>query len=280
MFNFTQEQINDALERAKRLTPTEMPGDLLSACKCEPIDPAWPVQDPIDALHVLHAWDILNGKEGTTNSHRLTHSHHYESLDLARMGVTRLYRESDTTKYVSVAWHLAGRYTYDETLIKELDRLGWPKLKMVDFGAAPWIQSIFYTKKGLDVTAVNQSIDSDTHQFGKFLAHIRGASGIKEAASDDPWDAEQYDIIYAIDVLEHIPPLPDGSMGWVPYAERLLKALKPGGLWYVNAPFGISDGPIRPVDTHQVHYTSPIRIEDWALAHGLVQDLYLWKKPL
>lgn len=278
MINFT------TLEAAAAVhLPLEIPSELRSSCKCEPIDSDWPISGPLEALKLMLMWDVYLDRpiqHGADYIHFLTHSHAHEHDDLRKLGVERLYKESWTTKNVSIAWHLAGRYSYDNALITELGSRGWPKLKMLEFGAAPWIQAIFYAKKGFEVTAVNQAIDSDVNMFGKFLAEYKGVTNIRNFASDDPTWAEKnyYDLIYCVDVLEHIPPNDDGSPGWVSYAEKMLTALKSGGIWNVNAPLDYDPGPVKEVSYHNVHFTSPIQMGDWCLANGLVQEGYLWKK--
>lgn len=267
------------------MRPEHTPDALIQACKCEPIDPCWPIGSPLEAIQLLYDWEVdvcgASPIDINTLANWLTHSHHHEYADLKRLGVDRLYRESHFTKCVSIGWHLAGRYTYDIALIDELTRLGWPKWKLIDFGAAPWIQSIYYHRKGLDVTAVNQSLDSEVHRFGKWLAARSNVpdGAIREFGSEDPgWQEITYDIVYAVDVLEHIPPTADGTPGWISYAEALLKTLRQGGIWYVNAPLDVQPGVPRPVETHPVHYTSPISLSEWQAEHGLVQHGYLWIK--
>ena len=272
------------------MTWMTIPPELKGSCKCEEIDPDWPISGPIEALNLMEEWalkendrdsldgDVIN-QGGANHVYRLTHSHHHEWADLRRFGVDEVYRKSRFTKCVSVAWHLAGRYYYDVGIIDELTKLGWPKLKLIDFGAAPWIQAIYYAKKGLDVTITNQYLESDCNRFGRWLAEKKDVKGIKEYESADPvWHKEKFDIIYAMDVFEHIPPLPDGTPGWLPYAEALYDCLTPGGIYYASAPFGIGAGTPRPVDTHQNHYTSPISLSEWCEKKGLKLVGPVWRK--
>lgn len=279
MINFADLEASVAAQ-----VPHHVPVELQSSCKCAPIDPDWPISGPIEALKLMMMWDVYQGRplqHGSDYIHHLTHSHAYEHDDLRSLGVARLYKESWTTKNVSIAWHLAGRYDYDVALIDYLTKAGWPSLSMLEFGAAPWIQAIFYANKGLKVTAVNQALESDVNMFGRFLAEYKRGEkhGIANYASDGAWaDDNKYDLIYCVDVLEHIPPLQDGSPGWIPHAERMLRALKPGGIWNVNAPLDYDPGPVKEVSYHNVHFTSPISVDDWCRANGLVQELYLWRK--
>jgi len=273
--HYTLEDISAVEARVQAIMPAEIPAALQSACKCVPIDPAWPIQGPLDALRLFTAWDWLEGRTAVKpedHIKHITHSHAHEWEDVGRFGIENVYRKSLTTKYVSTAWHLAGRYEYDVALIAALTERGWPALQLIDFGAAPWIQSIFYARKGLRVTAINQSTDSDAHRFGQFLAVRSGvADRIVGAGSDDSgWrEPASCDIVYAIDVLEHVPPTPEGTPGWIAYAEALHEALRPGGLWFVNAPLDYDPGTPHPVATHPVHYTSPISTETWAATKGL-----------
>jgi hypothetical protein len=280
-----------AAEVEQNWLPKEIPDALRSACKCAPIDPNWPIQGPLEALKLMRIWDILEGLPLPDLAEyilRITHSHAAEMVDVNKLGYDRVYRESLTTKYVSIAWHLAGRYEYDTGLIARLESLGWLRRrgvprKMLDFGAAPWIQTCYYASRGLAVTAVNQNVDGDCNRFGEFLATYTGRRDqmrINTFGSDSSeWSAPgYYDLIYCVDVLEHIPPEADGTPGWIKVAEQLLASLKPGGLWFVNAPLDIDLTPVHPVPYHPVHFTSPISVNDWAEAHGLIYDGLLWKK--
>lgn len=296
--------------------PTEVPGALRSACKCVPIDPDWPISGPLHAMELMRDWDIKEDKRtdwGQSQYERaITHSHAGEFEDLQRLGPTRVYKESIYTKFVSIGWHLAGRYEYDVDFIRLLTEMNWlsprgEQLTMIDFGAAPWIQSIFYANKGLDVIAVNADLESDCNRFGRFLAErngyeripgkpeykitdtwFKGSNGLahdnerwitEESSFEEGWKDYSYDIVYAIDVLEHIPPQADGSPGWVPVADKLYEQLSPGGIWYVNAPLTY-DTTVHPVPTHPVHFTSPISHEAWATAKGLIPTSYscVWRK--
>jgi len=236
-----------------------------------------------DDHEVLRNGKIITTRQLSWNDlvYRITHSHHHEYADLTRYGYDSLYRKSRFTAAVSIGWHLAGRYEYDTELIKHLERNGWPKLKLVDFGAACWLQAIFYAKKGLTVDVVNQDLESDANRFGAWLAAKHGVSSITQWNSsvvlEPAWKKNSYDIIYAVDVFEHIPP--DGDKpGWIPYAEQLLASLKPGGIWFVNAPFGYGDGPPTPVESHPVHFSSSIQMSHWNATHGIIQEGYLWRK--
>lgn len=244
----------------------------------------WPLRTFDEALAALAEWERREGRDAPPPTHlyRLTHSHHHEWDDLRRVGVGTVYVDSIFTKYVSTAWHLAGRFEYDDSLVAELAARGWPSLRLIEFGAAPWIQAIFYARKGLRVAAINQSVESDAHRFGRWLAEREGVRGIDEYASDDPaWRREQADIVYCVDVFEHIPPLADGSPGWVPFAEDLLGTLRPGGVWYANAPLTIEPGTPHPVPTHINHYTSPFSLQDWERDHGLISEgSFLRRKAL
>lgn len=273
--------IKEALDAVDKILPEKIPQPLVEACKCEPVDPMWPIKDPLEAIRYLMAWERYDGQELHSLdeiTHRLTHSHYYEQEDLKKYGVEQVYQKSLSTKFVSIAWFLCGRYGQDIGLIAELDRLGWPPLRFIDFGGAPWLQAIFYRRKGLKVTVVNQTKDSDCHRFGRFLAACYGIDDIREYSAEEAWDATEYDVIYCCDVLEHIPPLADGSPGWVPIAERLINALVPKGLAYLNAPLEIAEGPPRPVEHHPVHYTSPFSLGSLLETKGVWQEGYFLRK--
>lgn len=283
---FTEDEIAKALNDTKSLLPIGCPEELQNACKIDSatIDPAWPIHTNLEAVHYLLAWNLLCGTKTTVADevYRLTHSHAGEFEDLAKTDSQRVYAESIYTKYVSVSWHTAGRYSYDDELVKALIGRDCSKMSMVDFGAAPWIQAIFYARKGFNVTVVNKSLESDCHLFGKFLATIHGvADRIIERASDDErwWTEKKYDVAYCVDVLEHIPPEADGTPGWIRFAKRLADSLKPDGIFYQNAPLDIEPGVPHRVSYHPVHFTSPISLQDWSKEQGFASEgCFLWRR--
>lgn len=272
---FTNEEIVKALADTAKLLPASTPPGLAAACpgidKAN-LEPAWPIRNNLQAVHYMLAWNLLTGTPTTVEEEdfRLTHAHAGEFEDLAKYGPVEVYRKSIYTKYVSVSWHLAGRYTYDNELIEWLTAAGWPSWRLIDFGAAPWVQALYYAAKGLDVTVVNSALDSDCHNFGRFLAQIHGYSGkIKEYVSEDlAWTTSTYDVVYSVDALEHIPPLPNGRPGWLPYATHLYNALRPAGVFYANAPLEY-DTDCHPVSFHPVHYTSPLSLQSWCEQMGM-----------
>lgn len=281
---FTALQIKEALEYADKLLPEKTPPMLAAACPgvdANPVDEDWPFHNNLEAIRLMLAWNKLKGTPTTVEEEdfRLTHSHGGEFDHLAKYGVDELYSCIYTT-YVSVSWHLAGRHTYEAELVKALPTLP-PHATLIDFGAAPWVESLYYAKKGLNVIAVNKRLDSDCHQFGKFMAQVVGIGSVMEMESDEVFNipAGSIDIVYAMDVFEHIPPCADGSPGWIPYAEALFRALKPNGIWYANAPLD-KDTTCHPVVYHPSHYTSPISLQEWSDQHGMPQaGTFLRRKP-
>ena len=265
--------------------PQTTPAELAQACQRsldETLDPDWPIGSPLEALKILMMWEAYNDRTFPPLEklvYALTHSHHHEHADLRSMGVERVYRESLTTKHVSIAWHLAGRYSYDDELVRIMTKEGWPSYRLVDFGAAPWIQTLFFAKKGLRVTAINQNAESDVNKFGRFLAAYKGITTVEDFGSEDPaWRTKEFDVVYSVDVFEHIPPLPDGTPGWIPFAEDLLKTLVSGGIFNVNSPLDYDPGVPKEVAYHNVHFTSPISVDQWCESKGMIRDGYIWRK--
>ena len=267
-----------------------------SAFKCVPIDPDWPIQSPEHAIELLMEWDEQeHGKARPLEWYieALTHSHAGEQEDLQKYGYEQVYDKSEYTKLVSISWHLAGRFEYDDELIKKIQSgafenlnapITWHRPRLLDFGAAPWIQAIFYYKKGFDVWVSNKNLESDVNRFGRFLANkaLGADDGHVEFIEIEPESVLTLptgclDVAYTVDVLEHIPPEVDGSPGWVKYADALYRATKPGGVMYLNAPLDKAE-TVRPVEYHVVHFTSPFDLEDWAQDKDFVEKGYFVRR--
>lgn len=275
---------------------------LLGSMDYADIDPDWPITSHEQAIALLAEWSELESDRevlvgGGTEAHfedhpgpltfdhhayRLSHSHAHEWANLARYGFEGVYTRGRFTKYVAVAWHLAGRHRYDAALVEAWEKAGKPRWNMIDFGAAAWIQSCFWAKKGLWVTAVNKSNESDAQRFGRWLARLRGIGDRVNGFSSDPvadWAmADHADVIYCMDVFEHIPPLEDDSPGWIPYAKALLDALRPGGIFFANAPLDFAPGKPTPTSYHPDHFTSPISLSQWLMDNGCYTDGFLFRK--
>ena len=272
---------------------------LLGSMDYADIDPDWSIQDYESAIALLSEWAeregdrevLLPGREASGDefkvhpdpltfdhhAYRLSHSHAHEWANLRRYGFEGVYTVGRFTKYVAVAWHLAGRHRYDAALVEAWEKAGRPAWTLTDFGAAAWIQSIYWAKKGCRVTAVNKSNESDAARFGAWLAERSGVSGVTGCSSDCMRD-DPIDVAYCMDVFEHIPPLADDSPGWIPYAEALLRALKPGGIFFANAPLDYAPGRPEPTSYHPDHFTSPISLQTWLEANGCYVDGVLWHK--
>ena len=97
-------------------------------------------------------------------------------------------------------------------------------LKVLDFGGGIGSLALLLEKRGADVDYLDlPGIVSDFAQFRSngrinFIDSLEDKSGV-------------YDLIVAIDTLEHLPDLPE-------QLKHIGKALKPGGILFYHANFG------------------------------------------
>lgn len=146
--------------------------------------------------------------------------------------VTEFYRRTPSYVYELGQWHLflpakreSNRALFEHLLARK------PK-NVLDFGGGVGLHAIPLARAGLDVTLAD--LDSVTLRFAEFRARRHGVplklwrTDVEAAAPD-----ARYDVILAMDVLEHLPkPLLAETV------DRLLALRHEGTVVIMSAPFG------------------------------------------
>jgi SAM-dependent methyltransferase len=116
---------------------------------------------------------------------------------------------------------------------------------ILDFGCGIGIPAFFFATKGHRVVARDLP-DTGTYQFLQWRAQKHNVA-IEFNPANEPWLDRQYDVIVAMDVLEHFED-------WRSVLAELAARLKPGGVLFAN-------NAILDDDTHPEHY--PLKPKDF-----------------
>jgi len=119
--------------------------------------------------------------------------------------VKAFYKQTANYIYELGQWHLwdASKRQSDLALVEDM-RTKYMPTNILDFGGGVGINAFFLARAGFGVTLAD--LDSTTLRFAMFRAERRGIrlkvwkSDVEPAAPD-----KKYDVILALDVLEHLP---------------------------------------------------------------------------
>ena len=161
--------------------------------------------------------------------------------------IKEFYKQTPNYIYELGHWHLwlASKRDSDAKLIADL-RNAAPK-NILDFGGGVGLNAIPLAQAGFDVTLAD--LDSKTLDFGAFRAQ-RHHVPLKIWKSDvEPMPPDKtYDVILALDVLEHLPP---DELTHV--VDQLIQLKHAGTQVIINAPFGRND--IHPMHLDEDDHT-------------------------
>jgi 2-polyprenyl-3-methyl-5-hydroxy-6-metoxy-1,4-benzoquinol methylase len=146
--------------------------------------------------------------------------------------ITAFYKQTTNYLYELGEWHLfvADKRASDLALVEQM-RARKPA-NVLDFGGGVGIVAVLLARAGFDVTLAD--LDSTSLDFAVFYAGRRGVklkiwkSDVEERAPD-----AKYDVILALDVLEH---LPKDELRRV--VDRLVALKHAGTQVIMSAPFG------------------------------------------
>ncbi len=114
------------------------------------------------------------------------------------------YKKTTNYIYELAEWHLwvPDKRASDEQIVKDMKQLA-PK-NILDFGGGVGLNALLLAREGLDVTLAD--LDSTSLDFAQFRAkrHNIALKIWKTDKQAAPPDAK-YDVILALDVLEHLP---------------------------------------------------------------------------
>jgi len=207
-----------------------------------------------------HAVELLVAYNGGRRSAReeaelLEDGVAYAARDFKRLGHERYYRESEAIKYDLLRWHLkTARWQLDFAFLGHMHRPG----TLVDFGAGVGLSAFTYASAGLEVTAVEADLESDTVRFARFLMRELGIEGVRYS---DRIPEGPEDNVVSVDVFEHLPD-------WTGAARRLVRALRPGGVFCMRASFGTEETD----PDHPQHFDSPVPVEPFLRSLGLANS--------
>lgn len=153
--------------------------------------------------------------------------------------VTRFYNESTTELFDLARWHAEDPIHYRTLMCLDVATTR-PGRRMLDYGSGIGSDALVFAAAGFHVTLAD--ISEPLLAFARWRLQRRGfdveAIDLKRARPP----RGRFDVTLCFDVLEHIHR-PLRTVG------TIQRAMTPGGLLFVHAPFG--EDPIRPM--HVVH---------------------------
>jgi len=156
--------------------------------------------------------------------------------------LTRFYNESTTELFEQIAWH-AGDAIHHRSLACCDLAVTRPGREFLDFGSGIGSNAIVFGLSGFRVTLAD--IADPLRNFARWRCERRGIDVRAIDLKLAPLGRNDYDVATCFDVLEHVPD-PVGAV------RKIRDAIRPGGLFFLYAPFGFD--PERP--QHVVHADS------------------------
>jgi SAM-dependent methyltransferase len=151
----------------------------------------------------------------------------------------RFYNESTTEIFDLARWHAEDQIHYRTLICADMASQNAGR-SMLDFGSGIGSDALVFAQYGFEVTLAD--VSDPLRQFACWRCERRGIAVKTIDLKRERLPRRRYDVAICFDVLEHIPrPLRA--------VDRIGRALRPGGLLFVHAPFG--EDPIRPM--HVVH---------------------------
>jgi 2-polyprenyl-3-methyl-5-hydroxy-6-metoxy-1,4-benzoquinol methylase len=153
--------------------------------------------------------------------------------------VTRFYNESKTELFDLARWHAEDAIHY-RTLVCADIAVRRPGRAYLDYGSGIGSDALVFASAGFDVTLAD--VSSPLLAFAKWRCERRGFRVRTIDLKRESPPPAQFDAAVCFDVLEHIHrPLRT--------LDRIQRAMRPGALLFLHAPFG--EDPDRPM--HVVH---------------------------
>jgi 2-polyprenyl-3-methyl-5-hydroxy-6-metoxy-1,4-benzoquinol methylase len=147
--------------------------------------------------------------------------------------IQAFYKQTTAYIYELGQWHLwnASKRKSDLALVEEMRTKYKPK-RILDFGGGVGLNAFLLAHAGFDVTLAD--LDSVSLRFARFRAerhgvHLKLWSSDVEPAPPD----EKYDVILALDVLEHLPRAELDAV-----VDKLIRLKHAGTQVIISAPFG------------------------------------------
>lgn len=174
--------------------------------------------------------------------------------------LVRFYNESQAELFEQIAWHATEPIHHRSLVCADLAAT-LPGRQFLDYGSGIGSNAVVFGLAGFDVTLAD--IADPLRNFAKWRCERRGIRVRTIDLKHQGLEPAAYDVITCFDVLEHVPdPLAA--------VRRMRDALRPGGTFFLYAPFGFD--PERPM--HVVH-DDPVSPRVRSLGFALRGD---WEK--
>jgi 2-polyprenyl-3-methyl-5-hydroxy-6-metoxy-1,4-benzoquinol methylase len=156
--------------------------------------------------------------------------------------LTRFYNESKSELFEQIAWHATEPIHRRSFICSELASNRWGR-DFLDYGSGIGSNAIVFGLAGFRVTLAD--IADPLLGFARWRCERRGLKVRTIDLKRQRLERDRFDVVTCFDVLEHVPK-PLRAL------RQIRAALRPGGLFFVYAPFG--HDPVRPM--HVVHDSS------------------------
>lgn len=167
--------------------------------------------------------------------------------------VIRFYNETATEIFELAEWYSDDRPHHQvlECLDLALER---PGRKVLDYGSGIGAAAVAFGLAGFDVTLAD--ISEPLLSFAGWRCTRRGLAARALDLKREPLPHRHFDVVLCLDVLEHVPRP-------IEVIRTLRDAMVPGGLLFLNAPFGVDpDRPMHIVhDRHAIDRTRSLGFE-------------------
>jgi 2-polyprenyl-3-methyl-5-hydroxy-6-metoxy-1,4-benzoquinol methylase len=174
--------------------------------------------------------------------------------------LTRFYNESQAELFEQIAWHSTEPIHHRSLVCADLAST-MPGREFLDYGSGIGSNALVFGLAGFRVTLAD--IADPLRNFARWRCERRGIPVRAIDLKHESLERARYDVITCFDVLEHVPD-PLGAV------RRMRDALRPGGSFFLYAPFGFD--PDRPM--HVVH-DDPVSAKVRSLGFALRTD---WEK--
>jgi SAM-dependent methyltransferase len=152
--------------------------------------------------------------------------------------ITRFYNESRTELFDLAKWHADDDIHY-RTLVCADIASGRPGRRYLDYGSGIGSDALIFAAMGFEVTLAD--ISEPLAAFAKWRFERRGLPVTTIDLKRERPRPQHYDAVLCFDVLEHIPHP-------VRTVQGIHAAMRPGGLLFLHAPFGVdADRPMHVV---------------------------------
>jgi 2-polyprenyl-3-methyl-5-hydroxy-6-metoxy-1,4-benzoquinol methylase len=153
--------------------------------------------------------------------------------------LVRFYNESRAELFEQIAWHASEPIHHRSLVCSDLAS-SLPGREFLDYGSGIGSNALVFGLAGFNVTLAD--IADPLRNFAKWRCERRGIAVRALDLKCESLERTHYDVVTCFDVLEHVPqPLAA--------VKRMRDALRPGGVFFLYAPFGLD--PVRPM--HVVH---------------------------